>query len=223
MIVAVIGLGKFGFKMATKLQQKGAEVLAIDEDPEVLDRIKHQVTEAVQCDITNELALREINLQEAHVALVAMGEHLEKTIMTIVLLKRLGISKIIARASNTIQEQILKEIGATQVLSLEEEMAEILSDQIMAPFLRKKINFLDYYTIAEVMIPSHLDNTSCKEYNLSKIQVLGYGKSKPTLDEQGFIAFDLLYEKEPEKFFEGDLLLVGGLTEDVEELLKEFL
>ena len=68
MIVTVIGLGTFGAKTATRLFEKGAEVIAIDKSPELVDKIKDRVTHAVCIDVTDERAVRSTNISDIDIA-----------------------------------------------------------------------------------------------------------------------------------------------------------
>src|SRR5437773_6660855 len=81
--VAVIGLGRFGYGVAENLIRKGCEVLAIDTDSEKVQSISDLATFAVQCDATDEKALRAISIQNVDVAVVSIGENLEASILIV--------------------------------------------------------------------------------------------------------------------------------------------
>ena len=91
--VAVIGLGRFGYGVAETLVKKGCEVLAIDTDPEKVQVISDLATFAVQCDATDEKALRAISIQNVDVAVVSIGENVEASILIVQTLKELGIKQ----------------------------------------------------------------------------------------------------------------------------------
>ena len=74
MFIAVIGLGTFGAKTAGRLFEKGAEVLAIDSNPELVEKIKDKVTHAVCIDVTQEKAMRAVNITDVDTAVVAIGD-----------------------------------------------------------------------------------------------------------------------------------------------------
>ena len=100
MIVAVIGLGTFGSKTAISLFEKGAEVIAIDIDESEVDKLKDRVTTGVSVDVTDERALRAINISDVDVAVVAIGDNVEKSILAVAMLRKLGVGRVIARAIN---------------------------------------------------------------------------------------------------------------------------
>ena len=118
MIVAVIGLGTFGAKTATKLYEKGAEVIAIDRNGDLVDKIKDRVTHAVAVDVTSERALRSINISDVDIAVVALGDNIEVSIMAVAMLRKLGAGRVIARATNPLHEHILEEIGASEIIKV---------------------------------------------------------------------------------------------------------
>ena len=97
---AVIGLGYIGTSIALKLAERGAEVLAIDSDPEKVDDVKLDVAHAVVMDSTDERALKAQNIQDMDAVVVAIGHHFESLILTTVLLKELGVKRLIARSQN---------------------------------------------------------------------------------------------------------------------------
>ena len=121
---AVIGIGRFGAKLATSLFAKGGEVLAIDISADSIEAIKDQVSQAVICDCTNERAMRDLGVQDVDVAVVAVGNSIETSIMATAILKRLGVHRILSRALSKMQKQILSEVGAHEVFSLEDQMGE---------------------------------------------------------------------------------------------------
>lgn len=222
MIISVVGLGKFGYKLATMLQRKGAEVIAIDNNPQIIDRIKDQVTKAIICDITNEKSLEAIGLEESHVAVLSLGSYLEEAIIALVHLKKMGIPKIIARAVSSIQESILLSVGAQEVFSLETEMSDFLSSQILDPFLRKKVTFLEEYKVVELVIPSFLDGSKLEELNLKEVKFLGYGEYQIDLDENGSIKRKLVFKETIQFLKSGDILLLAGYVSSIDKTLEVF-
>ena len=85
---AVIGLGKFGMKVALTLAEKGGQVLVVDEDIRKVEEIKDQVAQAVCLDSTDEDAMRAAGLEDVDAAVVGAGENLELSILTTAILKK---------------------------------------------------------------------------------------------------------------------------------------
>jgi trk system potassium uptake protein TrkA len=127
---AVIGLGIFGVRVALTLMENQGEVIAIDKNRKPIEEIKDKVTVAVRLDATDEEALKLQGIDKVDVAVVCIGEDFESNLLTTVLLKRLGVKKVVSRASSPVQRQILDLVGADRVVSPEEEIAVKLAESL---------------------------------------------------------------------------------------------
>lgn len=119
----VIGLGRFGTSMAVTLHNSGYEVLAVDKALDVVDSISPHVTRAVQTNATSEAALLKLGIRSFDVAVVAMGDSVEDSAMTAILLVRLGVRYIVGRADNELHGAILESIGVDKVIYPERDTA----------------------------------------------------------------------------------------------------
>lgn len=192
MIVTVIGLGTFGAKTATRLFEKGAEVIAIDNKPELVEKIKERVTHAVNVDITNERAVRGTNITDVDVAIVAIGDNIETSIMAVALLRKLGVGKIIARATTNLHEHVLKEIGASEILRVEEEMGEIVASKIVAPHVLQRYNFAAGYSIVELRLGKKFEGKTLVESQIRQnyaLNIVALQKRVPFITEDGKSSF----------------------------------
>ena len=109
---AVIGLGRFGSRLARNLAKSGAEVIAIDHDRQIVEELRDQVTLAIALDATDEQALKIQGVDQVDCAIVGIGHDFEANALTTALLKSLRIQKVISRAGSDMQAQILQRIGA---------------------------------------------------------------------------------------------------------------
>ncbi|MBI2860348.1 MAG: TrkA family potassium uptake protein [Chloroflexi bacterium] len=128
--VAVIGLGRFGASLAATLTNMGHDVLAVDSSEHDVQAIATQVTHAIQADATDETVLSELGIKNFDIAVVAIGSDMLSSILATVLLKRLNVPFVIARASNESHKEILRKIGADRVVSPENEMGERMAHEI---------------------------------------------------------------------------------------------
>src|SRR5512136_26153 len=119
---AVIGLGLFGWEVATTLAEMGAEVIAIDKNWKIVEKIKEHVLIAVQLDSKDQEALEAQDLKNVDAAIVGIGADFEECLLTVVVLKQMGIPKVIARAGTKSQKMILEKVGCDLVVLLEEDM-----------------------------------------------------------------------------------------------------
>jgi trk system potassium uptake protein len=121
--VAVIGLGRFGTSLAVTLFDAGYEVLAIDKVADLVEGIENHVTHAVRADATRESALQKLGISSFDVAVVAVGASIQDSVMITILLKKLGVRYIVARADNQLHGEILESIGADKVVFPERDTA----------------------------------------------------------------------------------------------------
>ena len=164
--VCVIGLGRFGAKLATTLFQSQHEVLAIDQDDLKVQAMLGRVTYAVEADATSETVLRDLGVADMDVAVVALGSQIQSSIITTMLLKTMGLPFVIARATDTRHAEILHRVGADKVIFPEEEAA------IRAASLDLTPNSIDFIGITEtdgihkLRPPEHMRGRSLREVGL---------------------------------------------------------
>jgi len=157
---AVIGLGRFGKRLAMLLAEGGADVIAIDNDRELVESVRDDVALAVCLDCTDEEALRAQGIDKVDAAIVGIGSSLEASSLTTVILKQMGVPRVIARASSSIHAQILSRIGADEIVNPEHESAERWRNRLLAPAILERIPVAEGYSLVQVAAPeSFLDKT----------------------------------------------------------------
>ena len=109
------------------LYEKGAEVIAIDLDVRLVDKIKDRVTHAVAINVKDERAMRSVNISDVDSAIVAIGDDIETSILAVAMLRKLGVGRVVARATTSLHEHVLREVGASEIIKVEEEMGEIMA------------------------------------------------------------------------------------------------
>ena len=163
---AVIGLGRFGTSIARKLHEAGQEVLGIDLEEENVEAAEGYVTDAVIADSTEEKAMISVGITEFDCVIVAIGNDIQSSILTVVLLKNLGIPKIIAKALGKRHGQVLEAIGADWVIYPERDMGERVANQLLSPNLLNYIELSKNYNIEEIKIPSRMIGKNLKELDI---------------------------------------------------------
>jgi trk system potassium uptake protein TrkA len=150
----VVGLGIFGFNIAKDLFENGFEVIAIDKNKDVVNRIRDFSTKAVLADATDRELLEMIGIQPDDVVIISFGEDLAASTLLTLHLKEMKIKSILVKAPNEDHKRILEKVGATEVIIPEKEMADKVAKGLISP------NVLDYlpvssdFTICEVAPPS---------------------------------------------------------------------
>lgn len=131
----VIGLGRFGYQVATTLADNGMEVLAVDSSETLVNTIRDRVSQAICIDAASEDALRSIGIESMDVVIVAMGEDFTQSILITALAKQhFGIPRVITRSIEAIHKEILMLVGADQVILPEQEIGTRLADMLSLPF-----------------------------------------------------------------------------------------
>lgn len=140
--VLVIGLGRFGSALARELERLGHEVLAVDRNEERVNDIAQDVTHALQLDAADEDALRSAGAADFTTAIVAISSDAEPSIFATMVLKRLGVRTVIAKAGSLLHGEILSRVGADRVVFPERETGLRLAHSFNVP------NVIDYLDVA---------------------------------------------------------------------------
>lgn len=140
---AVIGLGRFGGSICQELSIEGMDVLAIDVNERKINEFKNIASHAVIADSTDESVLKDLGVNNIDHIIVAIGDNIQASILTTVILTDLGIKKITVKAQNDYHEKILKRIGADHVVHPERDMGKRLAHSLISS------NILDYLELSE--------------------------------------------------------------------------
>lgn len=140
--VMVIGLGRFGSAVARELERLGHQVLAIDRGERQVNEIASEVTHALQLDAADEDALRSAGAGDFQTAIVAISTDAEPSIFATMVLKRLGVRTVIAKAGSQLHAEILSRVGADRVVLPEHETGVRLAHSFNVP------NVIDYLDVA---------------------------------------------------------------------------
>ena len=151
---AVIGLGRFGRGLARALTADGAEVIAIDRNPKLVEAARDEVTLAVRLDSTDPEALRAQGIGDVDLAIVGIGEQFEAAALTVAVLRELGVPRIYARAESEIQGQILSRIGAHEIVNPEQESALRWARRLMLPNLRQYVELGADHAMVYMIAPA---------------------------------------------------------------------
>lgn len=138
---AVLGLGRFGLKVARELYYKNQEVVVVDKDLSVIQSIKDQVTRAYVGDITDEDALKEAGVFDSDVAVIAESSNIESNIIAAQLCKSAGVKKVVCKARNTIHGKILQKLQVDEIIFPEQDTAIKLVNRLTSS------GVLDYFDL----------------------------------------------------------------------------
>lgn len=222
---AVIGLGRFGTKIARTLSNRGAEVLAIDSDENKTDNLRDDVAYAVTMDSTDAKSLQSQRIQEMDAIVVAIGENFEALLLTTAHLLDMNVKRIIARAATPQQRMILEKMGVTEILSPEDEVGILVAERLLHPSVMTFLQLPDGYEIAEIVPPKGIWNKSVSElqlrekFNLNLITL----KREYELKKNGELVLEkhiLGVPKSDTVIYENDTLILLGQEVDIERFIE---
>jgi len=165
---AVIGIGRFGSSIAKTLSDLGHEVLAIDSDEEKIQQIANVVTHAVVADVTNIDAMKAIGVRNVDVAVITMGSHMQSSILGTMILKEIGIKKVISKANNDIHGKVLAKIGADKVVYPERDTGIRLAHSLTSNNIIEQIDLDPNYSIVEMLAPKKIIGKPLKSLDIRK-------------------------------------------------------
>ncbi|CAK7013737.1 MAG: Ktr system potassium uptake protein A [Peptostreptococcus russellii] len=205
----VIGAGRFGTSLATSLVEAGQEVMVIDDDEKVIQQLSEVMDNVAIVNATDESALRNIGLRNFDVAIVCIGTDLRASIMATLLAKDLGVPYVISKATDKLQADVLRKIGADRVVFPEHDMGVKLSKALTFDNLVDYMQLDDTHSIFELTVPSSWVGSNLKELSVRKkyaINVVGIKRGDK---------FEV--PANPNKVFEeDDIIVIAGNTKLIE-------
>ena len=206
--VLVIGLGRFGAATAGQLDRLDREVLAVDEDPALVQKWSERVTHAVQADARSIEALHQLGAREFQVAVVAVGSSIEASVLITANLVDLGIPQIWAKAISKSHGTILERIGANHVIYPEAEAGERTAHLVSGRML-DYIQFDDDFAIVKMHPPKPIRDLPLGQSQVRRkhhVTVVGVkSPGKP-----------FTYATADTVVSTHDLVIVSGTTGDIE-------
>jgi trk system potassium uptake protein TrkA len=209
--VAVIGLGRFGSSVARTLAGSGCEVLAVDVDEARVKAIADEVTDAVRANALDEEALRALGLRNFEVVVVAIGHEVQASILTTVLLKEMGIPKIVAKAQDELHGRVLQKVGADIVVFPERDMGVRLAHTLISRNVIDEIQISTDYSILEMAAPHGFLGRSLKDLELRQ----RFGLSVLAIRRKDRI---IVSPNADQVVDEGDILVALGQPDKLEPL-----
>lgn len=162
----VIGLGNFGYYLAVHLYRSGHEVMAIDKNQSLVQRIKDDVTRAIVADTTELETLAATGIRDMDVVIVCIGSILGNSILTVLNLQEIGVKRIIAKALSDSHAKILQKIGVSEILFPERDQAISLAEKLHAPNMLDYLPFMEDHSIVQMAPPSAFLGKKLKDLDL---------------------------------------------------------
>lgn len=194
--IAVLGMGRFGQFLTAALSRDGADVLIADNDEETIRKYANLVSCAVKADLNDPEVIRGLGLSGVDTVVVAMGSSLDASIMCVMVAKELGVPRVIAKAASLRMGEILRRVGADEIIYPEKESAELTARRLMSS------DFLDFFNLGSELsvfsmkpkkdwIGKSLRELRLRDrYQLNVIAIRENGRTSATMDPDQPIAAD---------------------------------
>ncbi len=165
---AVFGLGRYGASVAIELANNGAEVLAVDENEELVNDLAMDVPVCKCADVTDPDVIKQLGISNMDVVIIAMASNLEATVMATTLCKEAGVPTVIVKCGSSMHEKILYRVGADKVVIPENESGVRLAKNLVSSGFVDVIELSDNISMVEVNVKSEWVGKTLVELNLRK-------------------------------------------------------
>lgn len=212
--IAIFGLGRMGQSLAREFSNRGGQVIAIDKDPKVVEEISDCVAYAIRADVTDEETVKQLGISNVDAGIVTMSEHLEASIIAVMMCKEMGIPYVIAKAQTKLQADILTKVGADRIIFPEVQMGERLAASLLYG------NYVDIVTVAkgvsmiETKTPEKWVGKNLIELDLRK----KYGFNVIAIEKDGKLTTEYNVEKPLKK--DATMVIIGQDVK-IEKIFKK--
>jgi trk system potassium uptake protein len=211
---AVIGLGRFGGSVCCALIEQGMEVLAIDQDEARVNKYRDLVTHAVVADATDEQALKHLGIRNFEHVIIAIGDNIQASILTTLILDELGVEHITVKAQNDYHEKVLTKIGAERIVHPERDMGVRLAHHLLSKNVLDYLELSDKHSIIEIIASTKMSGKT-----LMKLDVRAkFGCNVMAIKRGREI---IVSPHATQRIKEEDILIVIGADEDIKRFEHE--
>lgn len=209
----VIGLGRFGGSIVRELISQGAQVMAIDASSERVDEYASIATQAVVADSTDENVLKSLGIRNFEHVIIAIGENIQSSILTTLILKDMGVEKITVKAQNDYHEKVLRKIGADFIVHPERDMGIRIANNMLSNTVLDYLELSDEHSIMEIKA-----NDKIAGYSIIDLDIRAqYGITIVGIKRGNDI---IVSPQADEKILLGDVMLVIGADVDINRFVK---
>lgn len=211
--IGIIGLGRFGGTLAKQVAALGHEVVGIDIEESLVQKLAPYLTHSIVADFSDEDTIRQLNLQELDVVVIAIGDNLKAKLLSAMVLKELHTPYIVAKASTAMESKLLERVGADLIIFPEMDMAERVAQMLT------RENIVDYFQLSqdiglvEMGIPRFMIGHSLAELDIRKhynVNIVAVKRDK-----------NVIAPPNPNNPLQDeDMLIVIGRNEDITKLSK---
>ncbi|MGM0873486.1 MAG: potassium channel family protein [Bacillota bacterium] len=213
---AVIGLGRFGGSICRALSEEGLEVMAIDTDEDKVNEFANVASHAVVGDTTDETVLKSLGIRNFDHVIVAIGDNIQASILTTLILKELGVKDITVKATNDYHEKVLSKIGADRIVHPERDMGRRIAHKIISNNVLDYLELSDEHSIVEIVANERLNGNSIIDLDIRAkygINIVAMKRNK-----------DIIVSPQANEIIQkNDILIVIGADTDINRFEKRLL
>jgi trk system potassium uptake protein len=213
---AVIGLGRFGGSICRALSEEGMEVMAIDTDEDKVNEFANVASHAVVGDTTDESVLKSLGIRNFDHVIVAIGDNIQASILTTLILKELGVKHITVKAQNDYHEKVLSKIGADRIVHPERDMGRRIAHKIISNNVLDYLELSDEHSIVEIVANDRLNGNSIIDLDIRAkygINIVAVKRGK-----------DIIVSPQANEIIQkNDILIVIGADTDINRFEKRLL
>lgn len=213
---AVIGLGRFGGSICRELTTLGMSVLAIDKNEDLVNEYSDIVTHAVVGDTTDESVLKSLGIRNFDHVIVAIGDDIQSSILTTLILKEIGVRRVTSKALNDHHGKVLRKIGADQVVHPERDMGKRLAHNLVSSSVLDYLELSNKHSLVEISA-----NRSIAGHAIIDMDIRArYGVNIVAIKRRDDI---IVSPPATEIINDGDILIVIGANTDINRFEKKML
>ncbi len=211
--ILIIGMGRFGRHLAAKMYELGNQIMVVDSDEEIIEMLSTRYTDCSIGDCTKEPVIASLGVENFDICFVTVGDFQASLVIT-TLLKRHGATTVVSKTEQDIQSDLLKQVGATEVVYPDREIAEKLAVCYNSDNIFDFIPLTGGLAIYEIAVPKEWIGGTLisidvrKRYNVSVIAI----KNGSVMSPMPSASY---------RFREGDHVMVMGDSSDVFKLTVE--
>ncbi|MHA6483564.1 potassium channel family protein [Paenibacillus sp. strain BS8-2] len=210
----VIGLGRFGGSVTKTLMSLGYEVMGIDRDERRVQDFAPILSHVYQADSTDESVLKQLGVHNMDHAIVAIGEDLQASILTTLILKDMGIPYVTAKATNDYHQRVLEGLGANHIVHPERDTGIRVAHQVTSKNTVEYMELSPEHSLVEIIAPNNFGGKTLKTLNFRAkfgCNIMAIRRKNNELVVSP-LADDFIYE--------GDMLVVIGKNTDITRFEK---
>ena len=210
----VIGLGRFGGSIVRELNALDMDVMAIDSNEERVNEYSDIATHAVVANTTDEAVMKSLGIRNFDHVIVAIGENIQSSTLTTLILKELGVKKVTAKAQNDYHAKILNKIGADTVVHPERDMGRRIAHNVASASVLDYLELADEHSIVEIKTSEKMAGQSIVELNARAqfgINIIAIKRGS-----------EFIVAPDPDMNIEiGDILIIIGHDNDLDRFEKK--